>query len=222
MFARMKQRVLKLLSVLGVSAALLRRNNLLALVAASVMLAVGSLAHAGPLGVGEGDFFTLNFDENGNGSVSVNGGAFVPLAGVLAPDPSQFGNPLVLTYFLPELVGAGDVSVLEPTGGLSDALRFTNANGGLTGIADRMIYYSDNTDGGTDLADTGFPANLNAGASASVDEIGPEGNNGFQFVAGGPNIYNGRSDVPEPGTLFLLGIGLIGFLARPVTRRWGR
>ena len=134
----------------------------------------------------------------------------------------------MLTYFLPVAVtpvGNGTVQVLEPvTGGLSDAIRFTDANGVLTGCtADRMIYYSDNTDGGTDLADTGFPANLTTGEQGGpVTEIGPEGNNHFQYVASGANVYNGVSDVPEPGTLFLLGIGLISFLARPVTRRWGR
>ena len=194
----------------------LRMNRVLSLVAAGVMLAVAPLAHA---------FFTLNFDENGNGSVSVNGGAFVPTVGVLADDPSQVGFQLVLTYTLPEPVVAGTVQVLEPvTGGLSDAIRFTSATGTLTGVADRMIFYSDNTDGGTDLADTGFPANLTSGSQGGpIFETGPEGNNTFQFVASGPNIYNGVSDaVPEPGTLFLLGIGLISFLARPATRRWGR
>jgi hypothetical protein len=196
---------------------LARMNRLLTLVAAGVMLGVAPLAHA---------FFTLDFDENGNASISENGGAFVPLAGVLAPDPSN-GGILALTYFLPASqtpVGNGTVTVLEPDESLSDAIRFTDANGALTGgSADRMIYYSDNTDGGTDLADTGFPANLGSGAQGGpVFETGPEGNNGFFYGFGaGQNNYNGISDsVPEPGTLLLLGIGLV--LARPAMRRWGR
>jgi hypothetical protein len=191
-------------------------NRVLTLVAAGVVLAVAPSAHA---------FFTLNFDENGNGSVSVNGGAFVPTVGVLADDPSQAGVQLVLTYTLPELVVAGTVQVLEPvTMILSDVIRFTSGTGTLTGTADRMIFYSDNTDGADALADTGFPANLTSGNQGGpIFEVGPEGNNTFQFVASGPNIYNGVSDaVPEPGTLFLLSIGLLSFLARPVTRRWGR
>jgi hypothetical protein len=175
------------------------------------MLGVAPLAHA---------FFTLDFDENGNGSVSVNNGPFVPSPGVLADDPSQVGFQLVLIYTLPELVVEGDLSVFELTGGLSDVVRFTDASGGLRGAGNLLIYYSDNTDGGTDLADTGFPANLNTGNTGSVDETGPEGNNGFQFVAAGPNIYNGISDaVPEPGTLLLLGIGLV---LATVKRRSGR
>jgi len=190
-------------------------NRVLTLVATGVVLAVAPSAHA---------FFTLNFDENGNGSVSVNGGAFVPTVGVLADDPSQAGVQLVLTYTLPEPVTAGTVQVLEPvTGGLTDAIRFTNATGALIGTADRMIFYSDNAEGVDALADTGFPANLTSGAQGGpVTEVGLEGHNTFQFVAGGPNIYNGVSDAPEPGTLFLLGMGLISLLARPMTRRWAR
>ncbi len=195
-----------------------RMNRVLTLVAAGVMLAVAQLAHAA---------FIFNFDENGNGSISINGGAFTPLPGVLADDPSQAGVQLVLTYFLPAAatpVGNGTVQVLEPTGGLTDAIRFTDANGALTGgTADRMIFYSDNAEGVDALADTGFPANLTSGAQGGpVTEVGTEGHNTFQFVASGPNIYNGVSDAPEPGTLFLLGMGLISLLARPMTRRWAR
>ena len=47
-----------------------RMNRVLSLVAAGVMLAVAPLAHAA---------FIFNFDENGNGSISINGGAFVSL-----------------------------------------------------------------------------------------------------------------------------------------------
>src|SRR5262249_32955462 len=58
--------------------------------------------------------FTFNFDEFGNGSISVNGSAFTSLPGSLLADPSQPGNPLVLTYILPDSVspvGAGTVPI---------------------------------------------------------------------------------------------------------------
>jgi hypothetical protein len=34
--------------------------------------------------------FILNFDENGNGFININGAGFVPLHGTLAPDGSSF------------------------------------------------------------------------------------------------------------------------------------
>src|SRR5262245_16759615 len=93
--------------------------------------------------------FVFNFDENGNGMISISGGAFMPLNGSLMPDPSN-GGALALTYLLPATatpVGNGDVRIFEPAATsaiLSDVLRFTDANGSLTGLtADRMIYYSD-------------------------------------------------------------------------------
>lgn len=82
-------------------------------------------------------------------------------------------------------------------------MRFTNANGLLVGFgADRFIYYSDIEPDGFpdgDKADTGIPSNVNPGAF--VDEVGVEGNNGFQYLtfSATSNEFDGISDVPEPG-----------------------
>lgn len=157
--------------------------------------------------------FILNFDENGNGSISISGAALVPNPGTMLADPVEGGTSL--TYRLPSLVPAVDVLIFEPgtTGQqtLSDMLRFTNANGVLDGSvsADRMIYYSDlepnDVQGGpgTDLADRSFQPRTTSG----ILEVGPEGNNGFSLLFF-DNTYNGISDTPEPATLTLLGIGL--------------
>lgn len=150
---------------------------------------------------------TLSFDENGNGIL--NG---APDPGVLAPDPSN-GGALALTYFLGgNLVGNGDVGVLDPDGvTLSDAIRFTDDAGNLNGIsADRLIFYSDNddVDSPSNLADTGFPANLFSGAVGGPVTENADGS----FVYNIGNMYLGFSDsdaaVPEPGSLALVGAGM--------------
>jgi hypothetical protein len=179
---------------------------------------------------GSGDPFTLNFDENGNGLIDLrDGNGFQVLEGVLAPDPTQAGNPLVLTYDLPTSpfpVVNGDVRIWEDVNQtiLSDVLRFTDANGNLTGqTADRMIFYSDVEVGepNLDSADTGFPAVLHPNDAGGILEMGPEGNNGFQWAPGGPldNIFNGISDVPEPSALALLGLGVAAVWLKALRRR---
>jgi hypothetical protein len=172
------------------------------------------------------DPFIFNFDENGHGSISINGGAFQTLNGTLMADPTWAGH-MVMTYIFPNggTVGNGDVRILEPTGGISDVLRFTNSKGDLTGgNADRMIFYSDFAAGDPDdnaLADTGWPTLT---GSTSVTEVGPEGSNSFQYLAGPPgnaNVYNGTSDataVPEPGSIGLLGT-VVGFAGMALRRR---
>jgi hypothetical protein len=136
------------------------------------------------------------------------------------------GGSLALTYFLPASqvpVGNGDVLIYESSDILSDVIRFTDADGNLTGAtADRMIYYSDVNESAAEvasLADTGFPSNVDLSA-ISVDETGPEGSNGFTY--GFPNVYNGASDVPgvpEPGSAMMLTSALIGFALASVRHK---
>jgi hypothetical protein len=43
--------------------------------------------------------FNINLDENGTGSISISGGPFTPLPGVLAPDPSNGERSLLPIFF---------------------------------------------------------------------------------------------------------------------------
>ena len=172
------------------------------------------------------DPFLLTFDENGHGTIAINGGPATTLTGILAADPAVSqagGGQLVLTYFLPEPVITGDVSFTEP-GSLivSDWLRFTDnagtISGAATGTGPRMIFYSEFETGETnpDLADKGFPTNLGTGRFSTQLEVGSEGSNGFDYRPGGVpypqnNQYIGISDVvPEPATVLLMASGLLG------------
>jgi hypothetical protein len=174
--------------------------------------------------------FLLTFDENGHATIAINGGPPTTLTGILAVDPSVPAGPgqqLALTYMLPEPVVTGDVSFAEPTGGISDWIRFTDAagtiSGAATGAGPRMLFYSDFEVGtvNAELADTGFPVNIGSGNFVARLEVGVEGNNGFNYLPGAPypqnNQYIGISDaIPEPETyaMLLAGLGLMGFVAR--------
>lgn len=154
---------------------------------------------------GGGDPFTLWFDENGNGWVDEGQiGMRVPDPGFLAIDP--LSGILALTYGLPEPVVPGDVGVQEfnQMGVLSDGLRFEN---GLYGFQAVMFYFSDLGD--RDLADTGFPSGF---PCCDIIEYGQQDvYDRFDWYPGG-NIYHGVSDVPEPGTLLMLGTGIVGVI----------
>ena len=155
-------------------------------------------------------------DELGNGT-NLATGLSLPFG--LAPDPGPGGFPLALTYTLPFAGVVGDVVLSDPTQQSSDCIRF-NGNG-------TLVFYSNNQPDGAEpgnLADVGFPAPLYANV-VFIAEIGPEGNNGATYtpLAGMPGFdpsgptYTFISDVPEPGTVMLVGVGLVGLLA--ISRR---
>ena len=186
--------------------------------------------------VAPADPFQLHFDENGNATFVDTNGTSGTLQGTLKGIP---GNAtLVLQFTLPEPVVTGTVSFTEPGGGTSDWLQFTDANFSTAGttLGTTMIYTSDLPQGGevADLADTGPPP-LAAGnflacgvSTFCPGEIGPEGNNGFDYRPGSPypanNEYIGISDkIPEPASLALLGSAIMatGFAIRR-RRRQGK
>ena len=177
----------------------------------------------------------LRFDENGNATMTVAQSPPITLTGTLMADPADPNGMLGLTYLLPESVITGDVDIFDPSGALSDALRFTDASGDISGDAAgagaRMIYYSDAVPDPGDLlqlADTGFPSNLNSEnfVIGPTEIVGLSGSSFDYQPAGVPfpqnNEYIGISDVavvvPEPASLALLG-GAMSMLGVIVRRR---
>jgi hypothetical protein len=171
----------------------------------------------------------ITLDENGHGTILFPASAPVPTSGVLAADPGPGGLLSALSYNLlgpPGLI-AGDLVLLEPPGStISDIIRFNPAGTGSPGYPASVVFYSDNLDGGGDLADTGFPSTLYTNV-VTVTEVGPEGNNGFLytptanqpgFVTGFSVTYDLISDsAPEPASATLMLVAAGSLLAG---RRW--
>ena len=154
---------------------------------------------------GQGDFFTLHFDENGHGAIDFRDGTGNhPDPGFAAVDPNT--GVLALTYLLGGNIGPGVVDIFDTSGALSDAIDFYNigANG-------YMAFYS--TLPGTDLADT------LSGGFVPLGFAGPTevGDNFAYFSGGVPGVNNdyygisGGGQVPDGGsTVALLGFALAG------------
>lgn len=184
---------------------------------AGMLLLVGGAASAQQFTV------MVTVDENGNGTLTNSAGFFSTLPFSIAPDPGPGGLPAVLTYGLlnpPGLV-AGDVLLQDGIGGpILDVIRFNpQENGG------SLVFYSDNTDGSDSLGDTPGPPTALYDNRITIQEIGPEGDNGafytplagqpgFVTGASGPVTYHFISDsVPEPGSIAMIaGLGVTGSL----------
>ncbi len=147
--------------------------------------------------------FTMTFDENGN--ATING---QPSPAFLLGGPTGGG----VLYILPGPIAPGFVNVFSPgdisptnPNGFSDLLVFQQ--GGPTG--GDLIYFSlldDNSPpDAADSAGTGP-----GGGPFAVTEMGPEGSNGFGWIPSNTHtVYQGISDIPEPSTFILGGLGLI-------------
>ena len=153
--------------------------------------------------------FELTFDENGNGKLILGDGTSHVATGFGQLDPDY--HTFALTYALPDLVTSGTVGVLEPSGGLTDAMNFYTING-----QSFMSFFSDGGD--HDLADSlsrGFLPPL-GNFNVKENAIGI-----FDWFPG-TNSYHGFSGgdiVPEPSTFVLLGLGGIGLAVGAYRRR---
>lgn len=186
-----------------------------------------------------GQGFTVQVDENGN---YLFWNEFQPtnyLPHLIITDPGPGGLSNALAYDTPDGIVVGDLLLLEPGGGVSDLIRFLH--GGV------LVFYSDISDIDIDpstglprhdLADIGLPGalypnvvtNMETGLfGASYREHPTTTSNGFVYIptAGQPGYYEifpGTqatyiiiSDIPEPSTVMLVGLSLVGLLA--VSRR---
>jgi hypothetical protein len=155
--------------------------------------------------------YTINFDENGGSSWANNqSSGTLPFVYEGSSGLLYYGDPLY------SITQGGEVKINEPgTQTLGDCLIFGNG----------YIYvYSDIDSGDHDIADVGFDHMVGIGSDPviSIDEVGNEGLNGVTympapnqpgFIPGGV-IYNFASDVPEPATICMLGIGALSLLRR--------
>jgi len=148
------------------------------------------------------DTFEMWFDENGNGTASLNGAAALPLAFGVEAEPAS--GISTLFYVLPAIVGSGDVRIWEDDTKttLSDLLRFVLDFG-----TAKMYFFSGNSGpNDTALADHGFPTTISPNDLGGIVEV----NGQFTYNANG-NIYHGISDpvvdtrsVPDAGPTFAL------------------
>ncbi len=153
----------------------------------------------------------ITFDENGNGTWTDLFDNVTPLTGFTAADPTggiTTGSVLIYTLPFTFAVAAGDVRIWEDSAmtQLGDLVRFSDASGDFdpntSSGAIQFILYS--ALGGVDLADVDLPTNIIPNDLGGVVETGGI----FSFGDPSSILYQGTSDVPEPGTLLLVASGV--------------
>jgi hypothetical protein len=167
---------------------------------------------------------TLTFQENGQGKVELPNGAVIPLPGALASDPGPGGLSSALTFNAhpaEELLVVGDVLLLDPSGKLSDVLRFNpDPSPGAPRLTSPILFYSSDSAGL--LADTGLPTAFYTNtATIPENHFGftiytpVAGQPGFEPAAGALPITYQILSIPDAGSsvsllaMALCGIGLL-------------
>jgi len=158
--------------------------------------------------------YSLIMDEYGPGYYKDLGSSnpeWITWNGQLLSDPTWAGQTSLIYIGAPAPGWAGyvDILVKDPNGAISDILRIWNSS--INPTYTWCILYSSDTSGGAP-ADTGLPP----ATSWNVYDTVSEGSDGIfywtspQFGTEFKVYSEGRASVPEPTTMLLLGLGLMG------------
>jgi hypothetical protein len=177
-----------------------------------------------------GQGFTLQVTEDRLDPLDQLNGIYHP--GTLMNDPGPGGLLLALTYTTPAGLVVGDLLLHEPGTGESDLIRWNNNA--------TLVFYSDiptepgeiPNDGDIGLPGASYPNGISVMEAGLVLQPVPmmvpyseNGMNGYIYTPlagqpgynaanpGNPATYIIISDIPEPGTMMLVGLSLAGLLA---------